>query len=490
MSKKNNNHKKDRFTIFLGLLSLLEVFRFFKKKKNKKIKDNFIKFLRKEEDEIEKLVEGKENPKEFAEKSTNIFKDFFIPTKDNHYKPRIFHTKTLIATGLILASLKFILASYLFFIYPYQARMNEFFNDQLLSLINKDRVSQNLGTLEFNDVLNISAMNKAKDLVQNNYFAHVSPDGRKPWDWINRDNYRYLLVGENLAMNFTTPESVHKALMLSPSHKKNILNGKYRDIGLAVLDGNIDGEDTTVLVELFSLKKEEQLRTASLASADIKISEDEVETNNIEQKTILKTKTVSSFPLSSEIKPKVEATSPKEEKNNIEKVKNKNKEENEKKIKESQNKLILPPPPPAPPSLSKIASIVKEDSVTPQAKVLSSISTKEDIVEVQDNVHELARANSVSGNIESNNLYQTKVFSNNKNDAKVFAETKLKYFNYFLFVILLVISVFLTINIIIRIEVQHKHVLLQTIFLIIFIVGLISLKFDFLSSVLPKILIV
>ena len=74
--------------------------------------------------------------------------------------------------------------------------------------------------------MSASALAKAEDMAINNYFAHYSPNGKKPWDWINRDNYAYLFVGENLAINFTSAEAVHEALMNSPTHRQNILNEK------------------------------------------------------------------------------------------------------------------------------------------------------------------------------------------------------------------------------------------------------------------------
>lgn len=473
-NKNDNNHKKDWITIFLGFFSFWEVLKFFKKKRNKEIKENFIKFLKKEKTEIEELIEGKEKTEEFLEDSGNIFKDFFIPTKSNGYKPKILHSKTLIATGLILVGLKVVLVSYLFFIYPYQGRMDEFFNDQLLSLINRDRISQGDGTLQFNKELNFSAMNKAKDLIQNNYFAHVSPDGKKPWDWINRDNYKYLLVGENLAMNFTSPESVHRALMLSPSHKKNILNKEYKDVGLAVLNGTIDGKETSVLVELFSTRKEEDFKLASVSSQKEPIKPKQEEVIKAKQKEPIKSKQEEI------IKPKNEIIPSASSNNEKDKIENNN-QEPEKNI--PNIKSI-----PAPPALPNFSDVIKSNLALSQAQVLSSELTEPKIEKQKEK--EIAQIARVSKEGEDNNLYNSKVFANTKDDARQYTETKMQYFNYFLLAVLLLISAFLIINIIVRMEVQHKHVIIQTIFLIIFIAGLISFKFDFLSSLLPKILIV
>ena len=53
-----------------------------------------------------------------------------------------------------------------------------------------------------------------------------------PKNICKKNEYKYIYVGENLAMNFNTSNSVHNALMQSLTHKKNILNTQYKDIGL------------------------------------------------------------------------------------------------------------------------------------------------------------------------------------------------------------------------------------------------------------------
>jgi hypothetical protein len=136
---------------------------------------------------------------------------------------------------------------------------------EILVLINEERKQYNLPELAANNILDASALAKAEDMSIHNYFAHYSPAGKKPWDWISRQDYTYLLVGENLAINFISAQAVHEALMNSPSHKKNILNEKYQDIGLAVVSGEIDGERTNILVELFAVRQAPELHLAAAA---------------------------------------------------------------------------------------------------------------------------------------------------------------------------------------------------------------------------------
>ena len=76
--------------------------------------------------------------------------------------------------------------------------------DDLLKETNEVRSSYKSGTLKINDKLNQAAYLKAKDMMANQYWAHVSPNGTQPWKWFGDVNYNYAEAGENLAKNFST----------------------------------------------------------------------------------------------------------------------------------------------------------------------------------------------------------------------------------------------------------------------------------------------
>ncbi len=94
-------------------------------------------------------------------------------------------------------------------------------------------------------------MRKAEDMLTNNYFSHTSPAGITPWKWIEDADYDYNYAGENLAMDFTSAEKMNDAWLTSPTHRANILNEKYKDIGVAVKEGVINGRATIVVVQMF-----------------------------------------------------------------------------------------------------------------------------------------------------------------------------------------------------------------------------------------------
>ena len=60
------------------------------------------------------------------------------------------------------------------------------------------------------------------------------------------ESYDYSYAGENLAMDFHSAEKMEDAWMKSPTHRANILNEKYKDIGVAVKAGNQHGGRASV----------------------------------------------------------------------------------------------------------------------------------------------------------------------------------------------------------------------------------------------------
>ena len=99
--------------------------------------------------------------------------------------------------------------------------------------------------------LSEAAQKKAEDMFAKNYWAHYSPEGRKPWDFITESGYTYTVAGENLAKNFSDSKQVVDAWMASSSHRDNLLKASYRDIGFAIVNGVLNGEETTLVVQMF-----------------------------------------------------------------------------------------------------------------------------------------------------------------------------------------------------------------------------------------------
>ncbi|OGY24632.1 MAG: hypothetical protein A2Y57_00700 [Candidatus Woykebacteria bacterium RBG_13_40_7b] len=121
----------------------------------------------------------------------------------------------------------------------------------LISLANSSRAQTGLGALSSNSQLTSAAFAKANDMLQNQYFAHTSPDGTTPWTFIAASGYDYVYAGENLAIGYTDASELHAAWMASPSHRDNILNPNFREIGIATVSGIFEGAETTIVVQMF-----------------------------------------------------------------------------------------------------------------------------------------------------------------------------------------------------------------------------------------------
>lgn len=135
----------------------------------------------------------------------------------------------------------------------YATSVNE---QKLIDLANTERSKTGLNTLSIDSSLSLAAQNKANDMVTSGYFEHFSPNGLTPWDFILNAGYNYTYAGENLAMDFQDSEDINLAWMQSPSHRDNILNPKYDNIGMAVVEGNFQNHPTKMVVQMFGSKNE------------------------------------------------------------------------------------------------------------------------------------------------------------------------------------------------------------------------------------------
>lgn len=184
-------------------------------------------------------------------KIKTYLRDFLIPNSDNNHTPRALRPRYLTAYALVIILAKVFISSYLFILYPTVLSAFTVIENEILSMVNNSRVDAQVIQLEIDPELSQAAQAKADDMVANDYFSHFGPDGKKPWDWIDYTKYNYSIAGENLGKDFITAEAVHRALMASSTHKKNILNPRYRNLGIGIATGKIDNRDTLVLVQMF-----------------------------------------------------------------------------------------------------------------------------------------------------------------------------------------------------------------------------------------------
>ena len=87
--------------------------------------------------------------------------------------------------------------------------------------------------LRYNVKLMQSSELHAQDMATQNYFSHVSKDGRGLKDRIESTQYGWKLLSQNIAAQYPNVDSVVDAWMASESHCVNLMNQKFVDIGLS-----------------------------------------------------------------------------------------------------------------------------------------------------------------------------------------------------------------------------------------------------------------
>ena len=137
----------------------------------------------------------------------------------------------------------------------------------LVSMTNGARAENGLGALSTNSALASAAYAKAQDILADDYFAHNAPDGKTPWDFINESGYSYAYAGENLGIGYTGASELFSAWMNSSTHRENILNPNYREIGIAVVSGEYEGVETIVVVSEFGATQEDLSSQVESSSA-------------------------------------------------------------------------------------------------------------------------------------------------------------------------------------------------------------------------------
>ena len=175
------------------------------------------------------------------------FQHSFTPTEKNNYRARSLHVSFLTTYLFII----------IFLVGVFSIGRNvlgiatDITITRLLELTNQKRIENGLPELQNNEQLADAARRKAANMFEKNYWAHFGPDGESPWGFIVASGYKYSTAGENLAKDFCCSTDVVSAWMDSQTHRENILRGGYQDIGFAIVNGTLEGEETTLVVQMF-----------------------------------------------------------------------------------------------------------------------------------------------------------------------------------------------------------------------------------------------
>jgi len=184
----------------------------------------------------------------------NLFwwaRHLFLPHHSNNCRAKILHPSALAVLVGFFLFYQFVLNFYLLVSPSVLGFASNITPEKVLEITNQKRAEQGLSPLVINSQLNEAAQRKAGDMFAFNYWSHVSPSGRSPWSFFQEVGYKYLYAGENLARDFMDSQAVVEAWMNSATHRDNVLNKNYQEIGLAVVNGTLNGVETTLVVQMF-----------------------------------------------------------------------------------------------------------------------------------------------------------------------------------------------------------------------------------------------
>ncbi|MFN7088514.1 MAG: CAP domain-containing protein [Candidatus Paceibacteria bacterium] len=179
---------------------------------------------------------------------------FFLPLAENNFFPYSLRPQAILIYIIVAVLIKLLSLSGVATL-PKTDFFAQISSKAIISSTNIQRLANGIPTLNENPVLTQAAYQKAQDMLAKKYFAHTSPDGKTPWYWFLKNGYEFSYAGENLAIDFFESEDVVRAWMESNTHRANILNENYKDIGVAVVAGDIEGRETTLVVQLFASPK-------------------------------------------------------------------------------------------------------------------------------------------------------------------------------------------------------------------------------------------
>ncbi len=232
------------------------------------------------------------------------FRHLFTPYHTNNHKARALHPQAFVFYILLVFVLQISFKTIRTNFPDILGFATDISVERLLEITNQKRVESGLSPLSFSPTLSAAAANKSQDMFTQGYWAHIAPDGKTPWDFITGAGYNYIYAGENLAKSFNDSQSVVDAWMNSSSHRDNILKGEYKEIGFAVVNGNLSGEETTLVVQFFgSTSTSSKTSTASTVAA--------ITTVPLPTKTseVLPTAVPTSLPVIANISPAMTASS-------------------------------------------------------------------------------------------------------------------------------------------------------------------------------------
>ena len=136
----------------------------------------------------------------------------------------------------------------------------------VLADINAFRAGHGLARLRLSRQLSGAARAHSVQMAADGYFAHESADGSAFWQRVqtfySSSPWRFWSVGENLLWSSpdATPARALKMWLASPEHRANLMNPRWREIGVAAVHeaaapGAFQSLDVTIVTTDFGVRR-------------------------------------------------------------------------------------------------------------------------------------------------------------------------------------------------------------------------------------------
>lgn len=231
------------------------------------------------------------------------FKKYFIPNEENDHQPYVLRAQSMVRILSVVLFLEIIFLVQILFVFPKTNYFASILPSVVVDLTNRERKDVQTRALTANILLEKAAQMKADDMATHSYFSHESPDGNAPWEWIKKTGYQFAYAGENLAINFFDSQDVVSAWMNSESHKENILDKHFTEIGIGTARGTYKGKEALFVVQFFAtpstsvkgeeivsrpMERSEEIITSKTSQevAGAAVSAENIPTNQISQSSL------------------------------------------------------------------------------------------------------------------------------------------------------------------------------------------------------------
>lgn len=105
----------------------------------------------------------------------------------------------------------------------------------MLELVNATRAEHGVHPLRISSTLGeVARRHNADQAFIQKMISHNGSDGSTVGDRLRRGGYKYVYASENVAVGQHNPRHVHRSLMRSPGHARNVVSPQVRDMGLHV----------------------------------------------------------------------------------------------------------------------------------------------------------------------------------------------------------------------------------------------------------------